>query len=236
MLGASCAGPAAAVAHPLLVQAAPTPGLVAPSAPAAVQLQFSEPTVPRGSSLVLLGPGGRRVPVGSVSAGDGGRTLTLTPDRKLAPAVYRVRWSALGADGHGVGGTFAFAVAGPHGPPPGAAGIAGQAGTGGTGAQSAQLDGVLAVAVRWLGLLAASLLAGGFALITILRRRLGADEGELAARRWQRAARLSIPALVIAAAGGIVAAVTQGAGGADLGLLTGTPTGRAELVRAIVVM
>ncbi|MCW2991562.1 MAG: putative rane protein, partial [Solirubrobacterales bacterium] len=119
-LGALCAGPAVAVAHPLLVEAAPTPGLVAPSPPGAVQLQFSEPTVPKGSSVVLLDKDGRRVVTGGVTAGDGGRTLTLRPASKLASAVYRVKWSALGADGHGVGGTFAFAVAGPHGPPPGA--------------------------------------------------------------------------------------------------------------------
>ena len=235
-LGALCAGPAAAVAHPLLVQAAPTPGLVAASSPAEIQLQFSEPTVRAGSSIVLLDQRGRRVSTGTTVAGDGGRTLSIAPARKLPSAIYRVRWSALGADGHAVGGTFAFAVAGPKGPPPGAQRLVGQAGAGGSGSQSAPGEGVLAVIVRWLGLLAASVLAGGFALVRILRRRLGGAEGEAAARRWWGVARLAVPALVLAAAGGVVAAVTTGASGTDLGLLTGSPTGQVELARAVVVV
>ncbi|MCW3066339.1 MAG: hypothetical protein JWN32_3511, partial [Solirubrobacterales bacterium] len=46
-LGALCAGPAAASAHPLLLQAAPAPGLIAPKAPVAVSVALSEPAVAR---------------------------------------------------------------------------------------------------------------------------------------------------------------------------------------------
>src|SRR4051812_45093490 len=136
-LGTLCAGPAAVLAHPLLVQAAPTPGLVAPSAPQAVELQFSEPTVARGTSVTLLSSNGARVATAALSVGNGARTLTLEPATKLSTGIYRVRWRALGADGHGVGGTFAFAVAGPNGPPPGAEKLLGQAGAGGSGEQRA---------------------------------------------------------------------------------------------------
>src|SRR5205823_1086842 len=147
--------------------AAPTPGLVAPAAPSEIQLQFSEPTVRSGSSIELLDSRGKRVATGSAEAGDGGRTLSVTPDERLGAAIYRVRWSALGADGHGVGGTFAFAVNGPHGPPAGAERLVGQAGTGGSGSQDARGDSFLVVLVRWLGLLAGSLLVGGWLLTRV---------------------------------------------------------------------
>src|SRR5437868_1690336 len=103
-LGALFWGAGPAAAHPLLVQAAPAPGLVTPAAPDEVQLQFSEPTVAAGSSLQLSGPGGRRVATRPIVSSDGGRTLAVVPRGRLAPAVYRVRWSTLGADGHQVGG------------------------------------------------------------------------------------------------------------------------------------
>ncbi|MFL5846044.1 MAG: copper resistance protein CopC [Solirubrobacteraceae bacterium] len=220
-LGALCAGPGAAPAHPLLTQAAPTPGLVSPSAPAAVQLQFSEPTVSKGTSVELFGKDGERIATQPLAAGDGGRTLTLRPQQELAAAVYRVRWRALGADGHGVGGTFAFAVAGPNGPPPGAERLLGEAGAGGSGSQAADADGPVTVIVRWAGLLAASLLAGGYALLLVLRRRLAPEAARDAGRRWQRAARLALP----------IAVVTAIAGAATTEALTASPTGRAALIR-----
>src|SRR4051794_324055 len=223
-LGALCAGPAVVLAHPLLVTAAPTPGLVAPSAPSSVELQFSEPTVPRGTSVTLFTARGARVAAAPLSAGNGARTLTLEPSSELRPGIYKVRWRALGADGHAVGGTFAFAVAGPNGPPPGAEKLLGQAGAGGSGAQSASGDGPLAVVVRWLGLLAASLLAGGWLLVLLLRHRLAPKVGLEAGRRWQRAARLALPLAVVAAAVGALQAEA----------LTSSPSGHAALARAIV--
>src|SRR4051795_9570774 len=97
-LGALCAGPAVVLAHPLLVTAAPTPGLVAPSAPEAVELQFSEPTVPRGTSVTVLTARGAAVATEPMRAGNVARTLTLAPAAKLRAGIYRVRWRALGAD------------------------------------------------------------------------------------------------------------------------------------------
>src|SRR3954452_24704929 len=122
VLGAFCIGPAGAGAHPLLVQAAPSPGLVDPHAPQSIQLAFSEPAVARGSSIVLGGPGGGNIPVAAIVAQNGGRTLSVTPAHKLASAVYSVRWVALGNDGHTVSGDFSFGIAGPHGRPPAGAG------------------------------------------------------------------------------------------------------------------
>src|SRR3954470_16257242 len=65
-------GAAPAAAHPTPEQAAPAPGLSAPSAPAAIQLAFSEAAVPRGSRIVVRGPRGA-VATGPRRRGAGGR-------------------------------------------------------------------------------------------------------------------------------------------------------------------
>src|SRR5438128_6854176 len=100
------AGPPAAVAHPQLVTASPEPGAVAPAPPRAITLAFSEDAIARASSMRVTGPRGA-VPVGRVGAGSLHGTLTAGLGR-LAPGIYRVRWSALGRDGHLVSGIFAF--------------------------------------------------------------------------------------------------------------------------------
>ncbi|MEA2222940.1 MAG: copper transport protein, partial [Solirubrobacteraceae bacterium] len=91
-------GPAAAWAHPLLIQATPQPGLVASPAPRAISLALTEPAVPRGSRIRLFGPGGKQLAVTPVRAAGGSRTLAVRPRARLRSAVYTVRWSVLGDD------------------------------------------------------------------------------------------------------------------------------------------
>src|SRR4051794_33904550 len=117
---ALAAGAAPAAAHPTLEQAAPAPGLSAPSAPGAVQLAFSEAAVPRGSRITVRGPRGAVV-TGPLRRGAGGRTLSVGVRGRLAPGVYDVAWTALGEDGHTTGGRLPLGIAGPpRAPPPGA--------------------------------------------------------------------------------------------------------------------
>ncbi len=218
------AGPAVALAHPLLLQAAPTPGLVAPKAPDAIRLAVSETAVARGSSIVVTGPRGTRVPTSAVTVK--GRTASVTPKRPLRPAVYRVRWSVLGNDGHLVSGTFDFGVAGANGAaPPGAERLVG-ASAAYRGAEDAVSDGFVRVLGRWLGILAAALILGLF----LLARRLGrATDLEAAWITWWF--------VVLAAFEGVLAAAQSGADGSlDLGLLTASATGKADLVRGVVVV
>jgi methionine-rich copper-binding protein CopC len=77
VLGALCAGPAAAVAHPLLLQTAPSAGLVAPQTPGAIRLQLSEPVVARGWRVRLTGPRGAKVATGPVVLSDDKKGLTV---------------------------------------------------------------------------------------------------------------------------------------------------------------
>src|SRR4051794_20241458 len=212
---ALAAGAAPAAAHPTLEQAAPAPGLSAPSAPAAVQLAFSEAAVPRGSRIVIRGPRGT-VATGALRRGAGGRTLSVTLRDRPAPGVYDVTWTALGEDGHTTGGRFRFGVDGPHGaPPPGAERLDGAGGVG-RGEQRAVAQDAVSVVARWIGVLAASLLAGG----GLLAWRFGP-----ARARWRRLAR---PALLVAlamAAEGVVATAPSGAGGFHLGPRTPAAAG-----------
>src|SRR5437867_12973783 len=88
------AGPPAAVAHRQLVNASPQPGAVAPRAPRAVTLAFSEDSIARASSLRVTGPNGA-VRVGHLRPGSLHGTLSARLG-SLRPAIYRVRWSAVG--------------------------------------------------------------------------------------------------------------------------------------------
>lgn len=211
LVTAGWAAPLAA-AHPTLVQAAPAPGVSAPSAPGAITLALTEAPVARGSSIVARG-----VRLGRVRAA--GKTLSAAVLGTPRPGVYPVRWVALGRDGHTSSGRFSFGVAGRDGAaPPGAERLAGGGGTG-TGAQSAAVQDGLAVVARWLLLLSASLLFGG----GLLARRT---------RAWRRAAPLAGLVAVVAAFEGVAAAATAGADGSlDLGLLLATSAGVVGLAK-----
>src|SRR3954451_12571795 len=167
--------PGAAAAHPFMVQAAPEAGAVAPSVPREVALSFSEPVVRAGSSLTLLGQDGRAVPLGSPAL-RGSSELAAPVRARLEPAVYAVRWKALGDDGHTVSGAFRFGVPRPGGGPPPGAESPGAPGT--AGRQSAGGDSPAGVIARWLGLVAAGVLLAA----ALLRGRLG-DESETRRRR-----------------------------------------------------
>jgi methionine-rich copper-binding protein CopC/putative copper export protein len=227
-------GPAAAWAHPLLIQATPQPGLVVSSAPGAISLALTEPAVPRGSRIRLFGPGGKRLAVTPVRTAGGSRTLAVRPRTRLRSAVYTVRWSVLGDDGHIVTGAFDFGVAGAKGaPPPGVETLSG--GGGGRGAETAAGDGVVKVVGRWLGILSASFLFGGFVLLELLRRRgVARDDDDVAIVRT--VAPIAWLLLALAALEGVFAGASAGTGGQfDLGLLTASATGVSELVRGILV-
>ncbi len=232
VLGAlSGAGPTAAWAHPLLIQATPQPGLVASPAPRAISLALTEPVVARGSRIRVLGPGGASVALTPVQEAGGRRGVSVRPRAPLRSAVYRVRWSVLGDDGHVVSGAFDFGVAGAGGAaPPGVETLSGAGG--GRGGENVASDSVVRILSRWLGILAASILFGGFVLLALLRRR-GA-EGDVEALR--RAAPIAWALVAVAAVEALIAAARSGPGSLDLGLLTASATGVSDLARAAVVV
>ncbi|MDP2709686.1 MAG: ABC transporter substrate-binding protein [Solirubrobacteraceae bacterium] len=228
-------GPSAAWAHPLLIQASPEPGVVAPASPSSISIALTEPSVARGSRIRVLGADGTELPVTAVRASGGGRTLSVRPRSRLRSAVYTVRWGALGDDGHIVTGSFDFGVAGANGAaPPGVERLSGAGG--GRGEETAVADGIVKVIGRWLGILAASVLFGAFVLLALLRRRRGAsgDEDDVAVLRT--IAPLAWLLVVLAAVQGVFVGASSGTGDElDFGLLVAGATGVSDLVRAIVV-
>ncbi|MEY2516953.1 MAG: copper transport protein [bacterium] len=239
-------GPATAAAHPLLIAATPQPGIVASATPSSIGLSLTEPAVARGSRIRLFGPGGRVIAVTPARASDGGRTLSVRPRSNLPSAVYEVRWSVLGDDGHIVSGAFDFGVAGAKGAaPPGVEQLS--AAGGGRGGEDAAADGVVRIVARWLGIVSASLLFGGFVLLALLRRTRSPADLEGAGRRGHGddepgiaivrtvAPRAWLLVALAAVEGVLSAALSGSAGKLDFGLLTASPTGVSELLRALLV-
>ncbi|MDX6646127.1 MAG: copper transport protein [Miltoncostaeaceae bacterium] len=229
----------AASAHPALQQASPTPGLIAPAPAAAVELSFSEPAVREGSRITVT-VDGRQVHVGAVRSSDGGRLLSVRPARALGTGVYEVSWTALGADGHRGSGRFGFGVADRDGEAPaGGQALLAFGSRGGPGDQSAATEGVLAVVARWLGLLCASVLLGGFALLLLARRRaaLAPAAHDTARRRWRLLGTPTWLLMLLAAIEGALANATAGAGGGlNIEALLASPTGQgATIVLAVLL-
>ncbi|WP_354701358.1 hypothetical protein DSM112329_01671 [Paraconexibacter sp. AEG42_29] len=245
VLGALCAGPAAAVAHPLLLQTAPAAELVAPRSPGAIRLQLSEPVVARGSRMEVTGPRGVKIATGPVVRSDDDKGLSVKPKRPLRSAVYRVRWTAYGDDGHLVRGDFSFGVAGKNGVPPAGAERLGGIGASGLGGEQTDQDGFVGTLARWLGIAAASFLFGAVALLVALRRRdraPAADAAEpstvdAAAGQLRPLLPLTFLLAAVAASESIIARIVNTADGSvDIGLLTSGATGLAESARGLVIV
>ena len=154
-----------------------------------------------------------------------------------------MRWSVLGDDGHVVSGSFDFGVAGAKGAAPRGVETL-SSGGGGRGGEDAAADGVVKILGRWLGIVAASVLFGGFVLLAQLRRRrrrtadadadAGADGAAVALLRGL--APVVWLLVVLAAVQGVFSGASSGTGdGFDLGLLTASASGVSDLVRALVV-
>ncbi|MEA2138063.1 MAG: copper transport protein [Solirubrobacteraceae bacterium] len=239
-------GPATAGAHPLLIEATPQPGIVATAAPDSIGLSLTEPIVARGSRIRVFGPGGAAIAMTPARASAGDRTLSVRPRSALRSAVYAVRWSVLGDDGHIVSGSFDFGVAGAKGAtPPGVEGLS--VAGGGRGAETPAGDGIVRIVGRWLGIVSASLLFGGFVLLGLLRRSRSPAGSQGAGRRgveddgpdvaiMRTVAPLAWLLVALAAVEGVFSGASSGsAGELDFGLLAASATGVSQLVRAALV-
>ncbi|HEX8073818.1 MAG TPA: copper resistance CopC family protein, partial [Thermoleophilaceae bacterium] len=223
-LAAAAACPAPAAAHPFLIESAPAARTVAPRAPASVSLSFTEAVDPGSSSVHVTGPGGRPVRVARPRLSQP-TTLTTRLAQRPSTGIYHVRWVARGKDGHTISGGFAFGVPGSGGAPPPRVEQLGAPGV--PGSQRASEDGVLEVAARWLGIVAAGVLLAGFAI----RRLTPAVE----ARSWRRAREAAVAVGVVVTAEAMRAATSGVAGSAWHELTSGT-RGQLALVRVAVLL
>src|SRR3954453_12763495 len=226
--------PATAVPHPALLQSSPAPGLIAPRAVPEVQLSLSEPAVLSGSAVALRKLGGAEIHADALRGADGDKTISIRPSQPLGEGTYEARWTTLGDDGHTVSGSFAFGVAGTDGEvPQGAQAVAafGSRGGGGSSASTGAFDAV----GRWLAVLAASFMLGGFVLLERLRRRLRPGEAAAATERWRQLLPVAPLMLVMAASEEALAETSAGVGsGFDPGLLFASATGVGILIQLLI--
>lgn len=215
--------------HPYLVQTEPGPGVALPNTPGRIQIGFTEPVVLEGSSLRLEDSDRREVPLGPLGTPKEGPGLAADIKGALGGDVYLVRWSVLSQDGHSSTGDFRFGVNGPDNTPPRNAQLLNA--TGGPSDQVAESDGPARIALRWLGLLGASLLVGGAVLIARLRGRLDDEVATAFSARWAQAARLGWGLTAAGSVVAVVAAGGAGSGGFQTSVLVATSTGSVAVVR-----
>ena len=116
----------AASAHVQLVGSDPADATSLSSVPRQIHLRFNEELSSRFRQVRLLDAHGRPVPGTSTTAGDGGRSLTLTLPPALPRGAYEVTWEALSkSDGHVSGGALVLGLGAVVGPPVVAAPAAG---------------------------------------------------------------------------------------------------------------
>ena len=106
----------AAFAHPSLVSSTPADKSQV-TAPATIELKFSETLVPQFSAanLVMTGmPGmanhGAMKINANVSGATDGKTMVITPAQTLQAGSYRVEWRAVSSDTHAITGNITFQV------------------------------------------------------------------------------------------------------------------------------
>jgi copper resistance protein C len=103
----AAAGPA--FAHTELVRSNPAANATV-SSPRTITLTFNERVVPAFSKFELTMPAHRmNVPVATTVSRDGKR-IVGTVNSRLMKGTYRVAWTAAGADGHKMTGSFSFKV------------------------------------------------------------------------------------------------------------------------------
>ncbi len=103
--------PLAALAHAKLLSSTPATGEQLAAAPKALTLRFNEAVQ---IAVLKVSADGKDVPTELDRNAAASPTVTVALPA-LAPATYRVQWSALTVDdGHVVKGTFSFVVSGAH--------------------------------------------------------------------------------------------------------------------------
>ena len=139
--------PITASAHAQLVASNPAPGAILDTAPASVELVFSEAVTPAGRGISVYGPDGKLASIGRATT-DGSR-LSI-PLSAGTEGTYAVIWTVVASDTHPSRGEFTFSVG--HASPVNAPGFGG-----GNIGLSSPLGLLLQALGRWLHF-------GGFAL------------------------------------------------------------------------
>lgn len=104
------AAPSVASAHAMLLYSVPAPSSVVPTAPAQIQLGFSEAVEPHLSRVRLFDASQQEIAVGSPAHGTNDDSVVTVDIPSLSNGTYVVVWRVTSADGHPVDGAFPFSV------------------------------------------------------------------------------------------------------------------------------
>ena len=234
--------------HATLVSSEPAANAVLVTSPPRLRLVFSEPIEARLSSVVLASSGGLEERL-AVTADPRDVHAVAGPLRLLAPGSYRLLWRVVSADGHPVSGSLPFTVAGVPTRPDlradttGAAPHESRPAAGAPRGDDARPEPPRSAALRETpALVALAALLRGFALASLmavagllaLGEWLLPNAGGTVGRRapWLAAAALGFLILHAAVWLATVVNTPNGAGGGEVvAALTGSGTGRRELLR-----
>ncbi len=100
-----------AIAHAELVAAEPPANATVNTAPAEIDLKFSEELQTKFTGVKVLGPDKKEVKTEGAMLMDGDKTFMVSLPASLAPGTYRVEWHALSRDGHKTKGNYQFTIA-----------------------------------------------------------------------------------------------------------------------------
>ncbi len=103
--------PGLAFAHAQLETTVPPVGSTVASAPAELQMMFSEGLEPRFSKVVVTSASGVSVNAGAIHTDPADAKRLFVPVGKLAAGTYMVTWHAVSVDTHKTQGTYHFTIA-----------------------------------------------------------------------------------------------------------------------------
>jgi copper transport protein len=157
-------------AHALLVRSSPEANAILSTAPATIELWFSEPLESGFSDVYLINTQGEEIGRGESTVDADDHFHMTLPLADLPPGIYTVVWRTLSqADGHEWIGSFPLTILLPDGSQPtGAPASIAQA-----GGQSDEVPTPVQAISRWLMLVGAMVLFG----VLFLRPQLGAIQG-----------------------------------------------------------
>ncbi|HEV7206368.1 MAG TPA: copper resistance protein CopC [Jatrophihabitans sp.] len=198
-----------AAAHAVLVSSNPSDGQVLASAPAAVNLGFSEAVDPSATRLELVDARGRHLVVGGVRASRTTHVVAILP--RLPDQTYRLTWQTVSADDrHQTSGVLVFRV-----------------GTGAAPSFSEPRDrwpSIREATLRWLELILTGGLVGGLVLSALAARPASRPTGSAELRG--RVLGLAAVSGALAAVAAPLLAVDRAGGPTRLWSLMDTPFGR----------
>lgn len=236
-IGMVLAGQRDAEAHAILLRSDPPVNGQLAASPGIVTAFFSEALDERLSSMKVVDGAGEQVDDGNVAFGPEPERMAVSIGHELDPGFYVVIWETLSSvDGHLLKGSYPFTILNPDGTQPSGPKFE----AGGTTGSSANPENV---AVKWAGIIAATMLVGALAFMAWVsapalgevREPYRTQAREAVRRRALRLAWPSVGALVLVAGGELLLQIDQLGGTEYLDEILSNSWGERWIQRQVVL-